>query len=1045
VRLPAAVEEAGYRAAVRYGLLGPLRVIAPEGTEVPVRGAKQRALLTLLLLARGAAVPVDRLVGVLWGEEAPANPVNALQAQISQLRRLLGSGTVVRDSGGYALPVAADGLDVVAFEDLAARGQQALRDGDAAAAKRSFADALALWRGTPMEDLDDPEWVLPERVRLDALHITALQGRLQAELDLGGHGEAVAELEALVVRHSTHERFWELLMQALYRSGRQADALRAYQHAREALAELGIAPGSALRQLEADVLAQHEGLAPPEQRDPIGNLPSPLTRFIGRDLELERVNEALQDHRLVTVVGPGGAGKTRLATEVARRLQPPGGAWLVTLETVTDPDALLPSTAAALGLRDDDRNAPAGSAPLDRIAAELAKAPAVLVLDNCEHLITEAARASAALLERCPSLRILSTSREVLAIPGEALIPLGSLDPHHGMELFLDRASAGAPELRTGDDLHIWAEQICERLDGMPLAIELAAARARTLPVPQIAERLSDRFRLLTGGARTALPRHQTLRAVVDWSYDLLSDSERRLFTRLSVFVGGCSLDAAEQVCADDQLPREEILGLLSSLVDKSLVFLDRSGPGPRYRLLQTLWEYSRERLDDAGEADALRARHAAHHLDLARRSEPTLRSGDAARTRELLSPDIENLWAALDWLIESDEADAAFELVDHLAWLWFLRGEWSEGVRFCTRGLSLGAAGPTRHLVELWRAYYLANSAGHRAVTEIRSGTDLDVATEAVLQSGDPLRHTKALLLRTSLAQRSGDTAAQERWAQAALVAAEACGDEWLLGMAEMLASTTKLRIGQQEEAGTLAASSVARFERLGEHSMSIEARTVLLTLAELSGHLEIALDLAERISVLADELRMPGYQQWARSRLGFVRHAAGDLHGADQAHFSSLSVGASRWGTALAHFGRGLVARSERRLDDARTFLDAGTTIYDELGAVIEASIGRTLAARVELDRGDLVEARQLATSAGEAMTSLHDAGVAALASEVLAEVALTEGDPDEARSLLRASTPIGVPAGHGLWLLTRLDSERVHAALDESPAIAGEGTTP
>jgi predicted ATPase/DNA-binding SARP family transcriptional activator len=1045
VGLPAAVEEAGYRAAVRYGLLGPLRVTAPEGTDVPVRGAKQRALLTLLLMARGAAVPTDRLIDALWGDEAPTNAANALQAQISQLRRLLGSGTVVRDAGGYALPSAADGLDVAAFEALAARGQQALRDGDPAAARTSFADALVLWRGTPMEDLDDLEWVTPERVRLDALHLTALQGRLQAELDLGGHGEAVAELEALVVRHPTHERFWELLMQALYRSGRQADALRAYQHAREALSELGIDPGPALRQLEADVLAQHEALSPSQQRHPIGNLPSPLTRFIGRELELERVNEALRDHRLVTVVGPGGAGKTRLATEVARGLQPPGGAWLVTLDTVTDPDALLPTTAAALGLRDDDRNAPAGSALLDRIAAELAEAPAILVLDNCEHLIAEAARASSALLERCPTLQILSTSREALAIPGEALIPLGPLDPHHGVELFLDRATAGAPELRSADDLHTWVEQICARLDGMPLAIELAAARARSLTVPQLAERLSDRFRLLAGGSRTALPRHQTLRAVVDWSYDLLSDAERRLFTRLSVFVGGCSLDAAEQVCADDQVPREEILGLLSTLIDKSLVLLDRSAPGTRYRLLQTLREYAREQLDDGGEADLLRARHADHHIDLARRAEPMLRSGDAARTRELLSPDIENLWVALDWLIESAEAELAFELIDNLAWLWFLRGEWSEGARFCTRGLSLGASGPTRHLVELWGAYYLANSAGHRAVTEVRSGVDLDAATEAVLQGGDPLRHAKALLLRTSLAQRSGDTAAQERWAQAALVAADACGDEWLRGMAEMLASTTKLRTGQQEEAGTLAASSVARFERLGEHSMSIEARTVLLTLAELSGDLEVALDLAERISVLADELRVPGYQQWARSRLGFVRHAAGDLDGADQAHSSSLSIGASRWGSALAHFGRGLVARSERRLDDARAHLDAGTTIYDDLGAVIEASIGRSLAARVELDRGDLEEARQLATSAGQAMTSLHDHGVAALAFEVLAEATLADGDPEQAQSLLRPSTPIGVPAGHGLWLLTRPDSERIHAALDESPAIAGERTTP
>ena len=1015
---------------MRYGLLGPLLVHTETGDDVPVRGAKLRALLSLLLLERGAPMSQERLVEALWAERPPGNPVNALQAQVSQLRRLLGRGTIVGVAGAYQLRLEPGELDVERFERLVAEGLRCADAGRHDAAWRTFETAEALWRGRPLDDLDEPDVVLVERARLEELRLTATEARLAAALQVGRHAAVVPELEALVRLHPLRERLWELLMLALHRCGRQADALRAYQQARSVLVEeLGLEPGEALNELEAAILARDERLVP-SAPGAIGNVGEPVTGLVGRERELAAGSAALAEHRFVTLTGPGGVGKTRLARELARRDPPPGGAWFVSFESALDGAGVTSAIAGVLEVRDDDQRT--GRSGTARLAIHLGDAPTLLVLDNCEHLLDAVARTTGELLAACPGLRVLATSREAVGLVGEVVLPVGPLEAADARTLFVQRATAVRPDLVLDDAASDAAAEICQRLDGLPLAIELAAARARSLPLRQIADRLDDRFRLLTSGARTSLPRQQTLRAVVDWSYDLLFDDERRLFARLAVFSGSFGLAAAESVCADELLPAEEVLDLLDRLVDKSLLVADPAPTEPRYRMLQTLWEYALERLAASGEMALLRQRHAAHHLELARAVEPLMRSGEALAVRDRLRPELENLFGALDWLVDAGDAAATLRLADDLGWLWFLLGDWAGGARFCERALA--ATGPAssdrRALVEIWWAYYVASARGHRAIQA--ADVDLDGATEAVRRGGDPLAYSKALLLRVSISQRSGDVDLQLQLATQGLAAAKAAAEPWLVAAADMLAAVTMLRVGRRIEAAEHATRAVTAFERIGDLTLTLEARTVLLTLAELDGRLGDAATTARRIVELADGLAVPGYRQWALSRLGFVLQAGGDLEGAESAHARALEIGQSRWGNALALLGIGLAARQRGELDRSRSSIAAATTIYDDFGATSESALARTLGGWVELDAGDLAAAEALGTAALAGVDSLGDVGVAALASELLAACALAVGDAAGAERLLRASTAIGIPAGHGLWTLTRADSVRVRESL-------------
>ena len=525
----------------------------------------------------------DRLIDVLWGDGEAANPANALQAQIGQLRRTLGATAIVTSEAGYALGIAPDDLDAARFEQLVAEGRRLLAEGETVLASSALGEALRLRRGEPLAEFAYADFANGERAHLEELTLVAIEARAETDLALGRHGELVDELETLCRQHPLREHLWELLILALYRAGRQAEALRAYSDARAHLIdELGLEPGPALRELEARVLAQDPSLAlagPAPVREATtpraaGNL-APMGRFIGRGTEIEQVCEAVRACRLVTLTGPGGAGKTRLAVEAAAVLaeEHRDGAWLVELAGVTDPAGVAAAAAATLGASPSVPGWPLlPGSPAEVVARQLAGRSLVVVIDNCEQVVDAAAALVDALVGEVPGLRVITTSREALGVPGEVLVPVGALPLPAAVELFIDHARAVRPGFAPDDRTIQLVEDICRRLDGLPLAVELAAARLRALTVATVAERLDDRFRLLTRGARTAPPRQQTLRAVVDWSYELLFEDERRLFARLSVFVGGCELTAVEAVCADERVPTGEVFDVMSRLVDKSLV-----------------------------------------------------------------------------------------------------------------------------------------------------------------------------------------------------------------------------------------------------------------------------------------------------------------------------------------------------------------------------------------------------------------------------------------------------------------------------------------
>ncbi|RLP88737.1 BTAD domain-containing putative transcriptional regulator [Micromonospora sp. CV4] len=594
---------------MRFRVLGPTRVLLADGREIPVGGPRVRALLALLLLDVGRVVSAERLIDGLYGEHPPRGAANALQSQVSRLRQALPAehDPVEFHPAGYRLAVDPDDVDAYRFERLAEVGRRALAGGDWSRAVAVLREALDLWHGPALADVTG---AAAQAARLEELRLAAVEDRIEAELALGGHAALVAELRELVVAHPLRERSRGQLMRVLSALGRPAEALIEFEDARRTLAEqLGVDPSVELAAIHLAVLRGEE--RPAAERA----LPGQLTTFVGREEELKRVGALLAERRLVTLTGPGGAGKTRLAIEAAGRLD--GEVHFVELAGLADGSDVPQAVLSALGLRDAGLRAPAepGRQSTDRLVEALAERRLLLVLDNCEHVVADAARLAARLLGACPALRVLATSREPLGLAGEALCPLSGLtlpppdasplaaSDYAAVSLFVQRATDVAPDFAVTPANVDVVLRICRTLDGLPLAIELAAARLRALSVAEVAARLDDRFRLLAMGSRAASPRHRTLRAVVEWSWDLLDDTERELARRLTVFAGGATLEAAERVSG---LPTSGFVEALHGLVDKSFVEM----AGSRYRMLETVRAFCAERLAEAGEADQLRRAH---------------------------------------------------------------------------------------------------------------------------------------------------------------------------------------------------------------------------------------------------------------------------------------------------------------------------------------------------------------------------------------------------------------------------------------------------
>ncbi|MFB6891843.1 BTAD domain-containing putative transcriptional regulator [Kitasatospora sp. NPDC056327] len=731
---------------MHYGILGTTTAHHDDGTPVPLGGARLRALLAALALRQGRPVPADLLVDEVWDAEPPQDSSAALQTLVGRLRRTIGRDRVGSGPAGYWLTDPA--TDLAEFQRLAAEGRRALELGDHGPAAERLRAALALWRGPALADLPDRAG---PATRLEAQRDEVRRHRITADLGLGRAADLVAELAELCERQPLDEPLQYLMVRALHESGRTAEALRHYERTRRALAdELGVDPGRQLRSLHAELLRPADPSAPPgpaPRREPpgppaaaapappapapapparpAGNLRGRLTSFVGREHDLAALRSVLAASRLVTLTGPGGSGKTRLSVEAGRLEQAagnwPDGVWLAELAPLERPDAVPGAVVSALGLRETvlhtggsivaDVIEARNDDPVRRLIDHCGRRRMLLVLDNCEHLIQPAADLAETLLTECPGLTVLATSREPLGVPGETVLPVEPLPDPVALRLLAERAAAARPGFDPQSDPAACAE-ICRRLDGLPLAIELAAARLRVMTARQIADRLDGRFALLTAGSRTLLPRQQTLRAVVDWSWDLLGKQERAVLRRLAVFAGGWSLEAAEAVCSDESgVPREEVADLLLSLVDKSLLVADLDGDGPpRYRMLETIHEYAVERLAEAGETHGTEGRHVAHFRELVRAADLNVHGPAQLHWLAVLEREHDNIRAALRRAVgRGDEADALV-LVLGMSWYWSLRGFSQEARRWYDAVLGIGpdpfdpAARPVpldRHVLE--------------------------------------------------------------------------------------------------------------------------------------------------------------------------------------------------------------------------------------------------------------------------------------------------------------------------------------------------------
>ncbi|MFI6154717.1 BTAD domain-containing putative transcriptional regulator [Kitasatospora sp. NPDC051170] len=1009
---------------MRFGVLGPLTVWDDDGVAISVPETKVRALLADLLAHDGGPVSADRLIHDLWGDHPPGRPAGALQAKVSQLRRALGRDHVVHQPAGYLLHLdaARDEIDAARFLGLVERARDAA---DPAARAALLTEALDLWRGPAYADFADQEFVRAAAQRLTEQRLSVLEEQAEARLAAGDHALLTGELADLTARHPLRERLRALQIRALYAAGRQSEALAAYEDLRARLLDdLGVDPGPELAALHQAVLRQAPELnaapvpLPAPAPSPVAsNLPASLTPLIGRDEALAHLARLLRTARLVTLSGPGGVGKTRLALAAAEAVQRddvPDGTWFVEFSGLRHGTAteLAQVVASTLGISD---HAPAAlpvsgagaPSPAHHLAAVLRDRCTLLVLDNCEHVVDAAADLATLLLSTAPGLRVLTTSQEPLGLPGEEVVLVDPLPTDDAVRLFTQRATAAAPGFSPeASDLSAVTE-ICRRLDGIPLALELAATRVRALGVHELAARLGDRFQLLTSGRRGAPERQQTLRAVIDWSWELLSAPERIVLRRLAAFSDGCDLQAAEAVCAGDGVAGPEVADLLVRLVERSLVLVVPGPTGPRYRLLESVAAYATERLHEMEDLAAVRDRHLAHYLALAERAEPELRRTCQRTWLTRLDAESGNLLAALDEALRRATVGTpaqAVRLATALAWWWLLRGRLTQARRSLR---AVAASAPHDTELALLQAAFSLLTGAHASVPD---GDGLC----------DPVRRGRALWLCAYGLFSAGAADRSTELNDQALKLFTTADDQWGTAAALGLRATLALIRGDLDGLGRDGLRSAALFREIGDRWGELQTVSPLAALAEIKGDYEEA----ERRQLdglrIARELDLAAEVSARTSGLGRLALLAGDWERArelhEQARRSATEQG-YKYGEIHAEMGLALGARRSGDLDAAEAHLHhlrdgyadvsslAGDhLVHAELGFLAELRGDAATSAAHHL-RG-LAVARTLAEPRALALSLEGLAGAAAFTTPTKA--ALLLGAADTARRSVNAPLP-------------------------------------
>ena len=1043
---------------LRFRLLGPMEIVL-EGRAVALPGIAERALLAQLLLSPGRTIAASMLIDRLWTDSSlPVDPTNALQIRVSKLRRSLKANhspdLVTREGVGYRANVHPEAVDAIDFANRirlarAATAAASSQEAGLEALETNLAAydaALELWRGEPLSDFNTEHWAINEAARLNALRMTALTERAQAALALGRHHEVVHDLEPVVGDDPTLESLAGLLMVALYRGGRQADALEVYAKTRQTLdEELGLEPSVTLRSLQERVLRQEESLgAPAEMAVPVRtpasgqrrtiesapngmtlqrgggvtgartNLPAVVRPLIGRDELLESLRTLLPGVRLLSLVGPGGSGKTSLALTLAVHVLGdfPDGVFGVRLASLDTAHQVPVAVADALGMPMD--GAAAEGDVRERLYSYLANRKLLLLLDNCEHVVDAAAGLADDILGRCADVTILATSREALAVPDEVQVNVGPLAAppedapvdqvltYPAAQLFLERARAARPGTVFDGPNIIAIGRVARALDGMPLAVELAAARASTMSPVEISNRLDHRFALLTTGSRTAEARQRTLRATVDWSYALLSGDEQRLFNRLSVFQGGWTMDAAEAVLDDTGAQDGFVLDAVARLVERSMVIVEPGSP-TRYRMLETLRQYAVEQLLGSGEADLVSTRHARHFHDLVVAAELDLRGPRQREALLVLRRDQPNVRAALNWLSGPDgDLDQALEMAGSLGLFWHL-GRHLEGREVLQRLLAFGGSEEAR--AHALQAVSIVERP--RGCLVHPSPVCADTARESLVIFDTEGDHSRAALSRVLLAVE-GVTGADPERSRDLLAEAErqfrADDDDWGVAVIGFVRMETALKTGHLETAIAVGRSAAAQFRQLDDYwGLSAILYHLGWGLRQFGRNEEGAHELEEAIDVAASA-GLYNTVQWALADLALARlnlgrrDAARDLLERAEAASEHIGDGA---GTILAHYGHGLLALQDGDLDTAERRLMLAKEGFSVLRTPVWEGWALVTLARCRELRDGPPSARAAYQAALDLGRQAGEPGLTASALEGLARTWAPE-HPDQAAAL-------------------------------------------